>query len=153
VPKLLAFLPCQHILVDQDNLVSLVIIMEDITAEIPADAQLPLEGSSPIKWGVFTMWASEPDDSGKEYEQLLSIVLPDGREVLNAKVPFAIKSRQVRNIINIEGFPISHNGPMTLRLSLGIAGADAWTNLAEYVINVVYKPISTDVTGDPVTSC
>ncbi len=72
------------------------------------------------EWAVFSEWKPEPDDIGKQVNQVLELQYPDGTlSPVRGKVPFTFTNdRPHRNQQNIIGFPIGQEGNYTLRVWL-----------------------------------
>ena len=60
---------------------------------VPAgSATLPEDASIPYTWVIATLWYRLTEDAGKEFEQRLQVVQPDGNVVIEGIVPFPINS-------------------------------------------------------------
>ncbi len=122
MPKLLLFTPCEKIIIDDNNNVSLVVLLHEITA-VPSEKGIPKNAVTPKEWAVYTTWVQEDGDENKSYIQWLQIQWPDGSEFEKYPLPFVFKKRRQQNRVNIVGFPIGQPGLLTIKMWLESDGA------------------------------
>jgi hypothetical protein len=141
MPRLLLFAPCQKAIIDrQDNSVSMIQILTQIKigqlkpeggGDIPPDAIIPLN------WAIVTEWLQLPGDEGKQFEDRVEIVRPDGTVLVDAISPFAFTLRSHFNTVLLSAFPAGQWGEITLKLSLReVAEGTTWEPVAEYPLDV-----------------
>ncbi len=142
-PKLLAFLPCEKVIVDMDNNVSLITLLQDIKVGIPEspdETKANPKGKivAPIKWSVLVLWKRSEDDNVLEYEQKVALFDPAGEASIQAIQPFSFGDKHTaRNIANIIGFPIHEDGVYLLKLWLRRKGdPETPEPLADYELTV-----------------
>jgi len=116
LPRLLIFAPCNKVLIDQDNNISLISIFQDV--RIPKPENIPHDAQAVIQWDVLTVWGQVPEDDGRTYEQDVMVFGPDGSMTAHTKLQFSMAARTYRNISKIYGFPVSREGEYSLTLKL-----------------------------------
>lgn len=145
MPKLLIFAPCEKLILSQENVASLISVMEAINVNVGAD--VPADAVLPIRWEVLTLWQRQPDDPvGTRYEQRLDVLRPDGVIVSNTISGFEIfeQATNYRNIASLFGLPIGQQGRCSIKLFLRVVNQDSeWGEIAEYSIAILHNPAST----------
>src|SRR2546421_13020416 len=108
MPKLLAFLPCETVIIADNNTTSLITVLEQLTVAHPANAELPHNAQIPKTWHVYCLWQRLPEDEGKKYEQRFLLLTPNNEETFPGVLPieFPPGIPNFRNIYNIMGFPL-----------------------------------------------
>ncbi len=141
MPKILIFAPCQKVIVSAlDNTVSLISVIETFTIAIPEGAEVPEKATIPMDWSVFSLWELEEGEEGKNFEQRVDFVLPNGRKALDnatTTLDFQPHSNRFRNVYMVKGFPIPPQGHSVLKLSVREVGQDAWQEAASYSILIM----------------
>ncbi len=153
MPKLLLFAACEKVLIDKDNIISLISLLQDLQVQVPKTESKPESDSViPMKWDVLSIWRRTDDDEGKTYEQRIELVGPTG----DVKVQVSVASFEVssssgfhRVIASIIGFPIGATGLYTVRLWLTEKGQQEGQPLAEYPITVVYDSATASSNPSP----
>src|SRR5262245_29051282 len=102
MPKLLAYLPCEKVVVeDESKNISVLSILETVNVTLPTGAPPPApQASIGMAWAIFTLWQKEKGESG-EFESKSILVSPSGEllaETPVAKLAFGPNTRQ--QIIN-----------------------------------------------------
>ena len=144
LPKLLLFAPCEKVIVDQNNVTSLITILEEITVDIPAtlDADVEKTPVAPLKWDVIALWAeTEGDEPGTIFQMRLALIDPTGAPVGlegSAEFRFADKPHH-RVVLTILGFPIRHEGFYSVRLWEQKKGESEGKPMAEFPIKLTRK--------------
>jgi hypothetical protein len=125
MPRLLAFLPCEQVIIGKDSSVSLITVMQTVDATIPAS----IRGENvllPIKWALFSFWMKEDGDDGVEFEQRVEVFSADGEPLLSQDSTFVIDKITHSQIGRVLGLPVAglQAGPIQyrFRLSIRIAG-------------------------------
>lgn len=138
MPKLLLFAPCEKVIVDQQNNVSLISILQDLKIQVPETGPVPpANASAAIKWDVLTVWARSDDDAGKRYEQRIALFNPEGAPTeISTTTPVETKNASHRIVATIFGFPIGSSGRYRLKLWLSEDGRESREPIAEYAITV-----------------
>lgn len=139
MPQLILFSPCRKVIIDErDKTPSLISIFDRIQIDVPAGEEVPSDASALFEWVVFTWWAADESDQGKEFEQQLSLVGPDARRCFDEVTPFVINEQKHRLVARSDNFPIYLPGSYLLVLSLREVGQD-WRFIAEYPITIEYS--------------
>src|SRR5439155_6711910 len=77
------FAPCEKVIVDKDNNISLISLFQELTVEIPASEQRLPDGKVPvlgIKWSILSLWQKDDDDPGdREYDERFHLIDPAGQ--------------------------------------------------------------------------
>jgi hypothetical protein len=142
MPKLVLFAACEKVIVDQQNLPSLISLLQELKVQVPeTGATPPANTNAAIKWDVLALWERTADDAGKHYEQRIVLFNPAGEPTGVtgvSSIEVGAAATMHRNIATIAGFPIGAAGRYTLRLWLSENGQESQQPVAEYSINVVY---------------
>jgi len=120
VPKLLALLVCERVIIDRQDMPSLINVFQKMNVPL-TDAPLPERAVSPARWSVFTLWQHEESEVEKAFTQLLEVVLPDGEVFLKAEQEFkASTPEDLQSKITMEfgTLPIWQEGFIDVRVSL-----------------------------------
>ena len=145
MPKLMAFVACEKVIIDQDNNVSLITLLQELKSQIPESVtkEIPpgVKTMAAIKWVAFSMWVKASDDENeKEYQQRVALVDPSGESTgIEGAAPFKFGSDKtsMRASVNVLGFPIYATGRYTLRLWMHEKGQpESPEPIAEYPIVV-----------------
>lgn len=142
MPKLLAFLPCENVLITQDQTVSLIQVMNKLMISGVPDP-LPLNAATPIKWFLFAQWEIEPTDIGQSFDQRIRMVRGDfvGLEVIGNFTAEAGKNVH-RMITNLSFFPLIPGGAYRFKLEIKRIGeGHGWEAQGEYPFEVEYQHI------------
>ena len=118
LPKLLLFAPCEKVIIDQQNNISMIGILQGIETPVPPGTDIPLDATDTIRWDILTLWQPESGETGRQFEQLVDLHAPDGKRVMKVKVLFKLEGSTTRTIANIHGFPIGQAGNYVLKLRL-----------------------------------
>jgi len=143
VAKLLAFLPCEKVLIDgETQQVSLISVLGGVHVGVAPDSPIPIGAFTPMRWTVFTLWQTETGDADS-FEQMVSFLDEDG-QCLSLVGPFsvAVTGPQSKTINRFESFPIWRPGMCVLRLQRREAGAEEWQTVLDHRIEVKHLPIS-----------
>ncbi len=138
MPKLLAFLPCKGVLVNQlDNSATLVSLLEEIQIHVPSLRDIPPDAAAPMEWYVFVLWSREQEDATKTFEQRVALLDPDGGELASALTKFQFPTVHHRIMANFMGFPIKKPGAHEIRLWLREeAGGENWKEISSFPLPV-----------------
>lgn len=136
MPKLLMFAPCEKVLIDQQNNISLIALLQEVSVEVP---EPPLGTMAALKWDAFSLWLKTPDDAGRSYEQRVALFDPSGHPTgIEGSAPLNFGDKlTLRNIATVFGFPISATGRYLLKLWLYEKGQPPKEHISEFPILVV----------------
>lgn len=143
VPKLLIFAPCEKVIIDQNNNVTLIAVMEAFQVRLPQQ-EIPENAAAPVRWNTLTLWKKEPGDEDTRYEEFVELIGPDGTLLMKAHAIFAITGPAHRHIAEFYGFPIVRTGGQySLKLFLRPErdGAER-TEVATFPLLVEIKPLA-----------
>ena len=146
MPKLLVFAACERVIIDQDNNVSLMNLVTEMTTEVPEQSEREADklAVAALRWAIFALWAKDPQDEGKTFEQRVILLDPSGAPSgIEGATPFAFPEgkRFMRNTVNVLGFPFKSAG--TYRVQLWMrqeGGVPAAEPIAEFPINMKQRP-------------
>ena len=118
--KLLAFLPCEKIIISEnENVATLIAILQELTAQIPSGMTVPENALAPMTWWIFVMWLREAeDDPTLQHKASVSLVFPSAKRITLGEMTFDLGVGIVRNMVQTIGFPISEAGSLSLVLDL-----------------------------------
>jgi hypothetical protein len=137
MPKLLAYLPCEKVVVEeQSRNVSVLSILETVTVTLASGAPPPAPNASiGMAWAIFTLWQKDPGESG-EVESKSVLVSPEGERLAEtpvARLDFAAGTRQ--QVINrMASFPMWTPGTCQLKLLVKTARDADFRQLAHVLI-------------------
>ncbi len=140
MPRLTFFLVCEKTLLTQDDLMSLIQVIENIDVAISPDTVLPPEARAPISWSIVSLWRKEPEEDGLVFEQRVDIAMPDGsEETINiSRFEMEHERQGHRVVLTAFGFPVTAG---LYRITLKVREADGeqdWLDVAEYPITVTH---------------
>jgi hypothetical protein len=139
MPKLLAYLPCEKVVVeDESKNISVLSILETVNVTLSKGAPAPArQASIGMAWAIFTLWQKEKGESG-EFESKSVFVSPGGEllaETPVARLGFGANTRQ--QIINrMASFPIWSPGNCQLKLMVRTARDGEFRELANVIVAV-----------------
>lgn len=141
MPKLLAFLPCNQVIIGKDNTASLITILETLLIGIPegADEKLPPGAQIPHRWQIFSMWEQLQTDVSYQFTQKIELTTPTKGtlEIVQTSVKFEAPNMRLRTIIDLPAFPIMPSGMSILKTSLARNdNPQEWTEMGTYTIRV-----------------
>ena len=116
MPKLLLFVPCQKVLIDQDNTISTVSIIQEMWLE--AGATVPPDFQAAVRWDVVTLWFRLPEDDGRTFEQVVMLLTSDGTMTSHTKLQFSMSTPFHRTLSYMYGFQVGQPGTHHLELKL-----------------------------------
>ena len=140
MPRLLIFAPCEKAIIDQNNVTSLITILQELRLELPepppdADGKMPVV---PIKWDVVALWAKTDDDAPEAiYQTRFALIDPMGTALqgFDGAVEFSFADKEhYRVVTTVFGFPIRHDGGYVVRLWLQKKGETEGDPIAEFPI-------------------
>jgi len=163
MPRLLLFAVGERVIIERDtNFVSIVNVIHGLritrerAAQIAATASAtgaagPADGDpgvlvAPVaefNWGAVSLWRREPGDEGRDFEQRLDILGPNGENFGGPVTPFDLEKGVHSIPINGKVFPFVRDGTYTIRVSVRGAkteGEEAgeWSLAAEYPFDITF---------------
>lgn len=132
MPKPLVFAACEKVIIAQEeNNPTLIALLSEMGGSIEVTEQPPGLIAAPVRWQIFTLWAKEPVDDEKEFEQTVRFVSPSGKNHLalpggDPTLPVFFKGKTHRVSITITTMPIGENGKWTLQLFIREKGTKDW---------------------------
>lgn len=119
MPKLLAFLPCEHVIIAQDdNNPTVIAILSEIKGEYMSPTPPTRETMVPYRWAVFTMWQHEEGNDSKEFVQRVTLRAPSGEPIISKSGTFSLTGRTHRFTLRLSGLPIAEQGEWVCELYL-----------------------------------
>ena len=117
MPKLLAFLACEKVIIDQEQNPTLISVLQNVNVVLPpTDSKIPEDAVSPQTWTLFAIWDREPADVGKRFRQRFVVTRPDGEPLpIQGQLDFDVKDELSINYINIIGFPVGRAGTVSVK--------------------------------------
>ncbi len=142
MPRLLAFLPCDKILVDDKGNASLIVLLMNVGVQVGKEG-IPKNAVAPREWDVFTLWQqSAQEDVEKTFHQVLQLVLPDGTEFMKSGVEFKMQQGKLhQNRITVQGMPVGQAGKLIVNMWLEEQSAK-WTEVYSYPLTVSHNHTS-----------
>ena len=140
MPKLLAFLPCLKAIDWDDGLLTVVSILEYVGVTLPANQPTPEPNAAvPLQWQMVSIWHGQPDDAGKQFEQVIEFILPSGQSVFSNTSPIELTSARTRIRIDGKLFPVGVAGEVTIRVGCREVGQNDIHPQSEYPVLVQHN--------------
>src|SRR5260370_11142903 len=98
MPRLLAFLPCEKVIIGQDGNPSVISILQQFNVPLPAGAKVDPHSMGMFRWDIFSLWERLAGDEEKEFEQRCELISPDGRKSVEAVLKFKFVASMHRNV-------------------------------------------------------
>jgi hypothetical protein len=149
VPKLLAFLPCDQVIISKDDdSVSLITVAQGFSASVRENV-LGQNILIPHKWSMFAYWLKEAGDEGITFEQQLEYLAPpDNTALMNQISQFVITKATHSQIGRVGALPIRSVGAgpalYTLRLSIRPVGDQEYRVVSEFPITITIDVASSE---------
>lgn len=143
MPKLLALLVCERVIIDRQGMPSLINVFQKMNIQL-ADAPLPEKAVSPGRWAVFSLWQHEESEKEKPFTQILEVIVPSGEMFVTSEQEFkTVGPEDTQSKISIEfgSLPIWQEGIIQVRVAL--KGSDEPAHV--YKFEVKYLPKETNV--------
>jgi hypothetical protein len=136
--ELRIFAPCERAIIGDDQLVSMIAILEAVNLETNID--FPANAVFPMTWSVVSLWSrTEEVQSEVVYEQRVDVIRPDGETAGGSSTEFTVSNayHNYRNISKFTNFPIGVTGDAAIKLFLREAGENnEWREIAKYPIRI-----------------
>ncbi len=146
MPKLYVFAACEKVILDQAGVPSLISLFTKLKMLLPDQpVEIPSNAVAPKEWAVFASWDRLPADEGKEFNQCLQVIYPDGKVFFeNRDLKFVMKpGERQHNAVSILGLPIGQKGDYTIRMWL--------ENKGEMVFEPVEVRLEVEIERKPAT--
>jgi hypothetical protein len=138
MPRLLIFAPCEMLVVGQDNTVSLVRLLSDITlTNIP---NIVPEGTAvPFRWFIFAEWSMSDEDRQQHWEQKVTLLNARNEDKFSNTAEFDPQNQSEKHrMIAVLGFiPILAAGDYRLQIAFREIGSADWVEAHFYPIKVI----------------
>lgn len=140
MPRLLIFAPCEKVIIDQNNVISIISVLQELRVELP---ELPrdTDGKTPVvpmKWDVLSFWTRTDDDEPQTvYRARFALIAPTGTELsgFGSAGEFSFENKiNYRLITTVLGFPVLHEGRHVVRLWLTKKGDAEGDPVSEFPI-------------------
>ena len=138
MPKLLIFAACEKVILDQKNVISLMSLLQEVTAELPAGVSIvPQTASAPWQWTIVSIWEKFRSDQGKTFEQRSAFVTNTGVKLLETPTAtFEFKGDYHRIISQIAVMPIGISGKHLIKAFLRENGSTQWEEVGVYPLEI-----------------
>lgn len=139
MPRLLVFVPCRRVIVDEeDKTISLISLFDRVRIETPpGDPEIPSGTLAPIEWAIYSWWSAAPEDMGVGFEQQVNMFSPEGEKVGETNNRFVFTAERHRLTLKSPGFPVHTPGIWNLKLLLR-REEEEWQEIATYPMTVEY---------------
>ena len=122
MPKLLVFVPCEKVIISQDeNNPTLVAILQQVGGHYESPDNPPsgvMENFMiPMRWNVFSLWRREPSDFEQTFVQVFRIKGANGDTVVEAATEFRMEKATQRITAQLPGIAVN-GGSGTWQLEL-----------------------------------
>ncbi|MDP9317091.1 MAG: hypothetical protein M3R24_40600 [Chloroflexota bacterium] len=144
MPRLILFVPCDKVLIDQDGRTSLIALWDTVTLGVASNMDVPRELVIPVRWSIVSLWERTPEDGDTTYEQRTYLRLPDGEIQGETTHTFTMTQRRHQTVANASNFPVGQGGDLQIVLEIREVGQDEWRPVSEYTITVTYKSSEED---------
>jgi hypothetical protein len=153
MPKLMLFVPCQHVAYDaadqsptligvfQGFTISLVLLQEKSKEITTATIETMTEGTPsaiPIRWAAFAMWRKLPEDGDKTFTQICELLKPNGESSAKQSMTFKMTQNFQRNTVQFHNFPIDQEGDYPLRFFLQEGDGEPRL-ISEYPVQIIHN--------------
>jgi hypothetical protein len=137
MPKLVLYAACEKIIIDQNNLISLMSLLQDINVQVRPGIIVPVAASAPMQWTIVSIWQQQTEDQGKTFEQRSGFVSNSGQTLLETPIAvFELKTPIHRIVSQIVGMPVGIEGKHSIMGWLREKGATEWTEVGSYPIEI-----------------
>ncbi len=140
MPELLALLPCEKVIIDQQNNPTIVNVLEKIHVHVPAGHSVPGSVITPKEWAVFTLWRRSEEEAGRKFEQHIEVLLPNESVAIRANASFTFNDTMHRLVSLMLGFPVGQQGACVIRTWLEAEGRRT-TQVFTYVVEVIHQTV------------
>jgi hypothetical protein len=136
MPKLLIFAACEKVIIGQDNMPSLIGILQGLNIHAPDPVPEDKPALVPLQWCAFSSWLNEGDEPNTTYEQRVVLFDDSGSPVFENCTQFQMTKPQHRIYLTSHLFPLLPEGTHRVLLFLRKVSEAAWTEVASYPLQV-----------------
>jgi len=140
--KLILFAPCEKIITGQDNVTSLISVIEHIVVSGNSPEELAANTGLPFKWSATCLWYRAKQIAGTvAFEMKIDVIAPDEVPMMGGQLPFEVSNEHThfRNQIDFPVFPIGQKGIYWLELSYKKRNSEVWEKVGRYPITVIHN--------------
>ena len=141
MPKLLMFVPCERVLIEQgSNSVSLISVFSELRLKVKEP--LTPDASIPLRWNVIATWRKDNDERSKDFEQRVYLQGPssEGPKIhVDLRTQFEMTKPNHRTVGTINGFPVAVAGIFDLVLELRVLDSEIWREMARYPMTLIHE--------------
>jgi hypothetical protein len=118
MPTLLLFAPCEKVIVDQDDVVSLISILQEANVQLTGADAPPENASAPMQWAIFALWKRDDSDGKDTFEQRAALASASGAILLESVAILELTQPFQRVVHLIAGLPVGTAGKHAIKLWL-----------------------------------
>lgn len=141
--RLILFAPCDQILLNDEQVSSLISILETVLIGGEISEQLPANAAIPRRWTAVALWTRTDDvKRPTEFTAKFELAAPDGTISMGGNVDFKVSNEfsNFRNTVNFPMFPIGQTGSYMLTLSYKRKNSkSAYEKVSEFPIVVRHE--------------
>jgi hypothetical protein len=149
MPRLLTLLPCERVLLGDDQTISLIIILSEVHFKIPPNNPPPKTGAVMFyRWAVMCQWEVAEEESNIEWEQQLSLRDASGLSIFENITKFQMPTPEVRihrMISAFEMIPLLPPDMYYLSTRCRKAGDSEWIEGGTYPLRIIHEPLNLPV--------
>ena len=117
MPRLICVLPCETVIIANDNKVSMISLFENLMVGVPPNAPTAPNTVVPMKWFAVSIFERENGDDNREFETHIEF-----GHVHSATARFRFGANQTHRVIHqVLGFPLTF-GELRIRAFIGEVG-------------------------------
>lgn len=138
MPKLLFFVPCERVIVDDiGKQVSMISVVESLTVS-PVE-NFPEDAAIPLQWMTLAFWRREAGEENRDFEERVQIVSPSGEAYAEDAVTFKMHMLNHRVRHSFFGIRVGRDGDTLIKLSVRSVGSEEWQEVAAFPIHVIHS--------------
>jgi hypothetical protein len=131
---------------DPDSGQSLIAVFHEIKIRIGDTSEVPSNALIPKDWTVFTKFALEPEEEGKDYVLNTRIFWPDGSPFVDQSLTANQPTKNALVFtIRMQGFPIGQSGMIKIRQTLTSGGIEVCEQIEVEVRVVLEKALASEM--------
>lgn len=138
------FAPCERVIISNDNLASIISVMESVQISVPAD--LPVDALVPLNWAILSLWRRDEDtDVPIEFEEQCEVIRQDGIVALVARTLFTVTNSNTiyRTVITFPALPVGRPGTIWIKDRIRQTNHQTdWVVSAEFPLIIVHAPVA-----------
>jgi hypothetical protein len=141
MPQLLAFVPCEKVIVSNEQSVSMISVLDTLTMALPAGVSaLEPNSMTHIRWTAVTMYRRLPEDGDTKFIQTIRLVMANGQSGGEIVSELVMTHNVVRGMVPLETFPVGVPGECRMKLYLYKAGEPEGEPITEFPMTIQYIP-------------